>query len=98
MLLDTSLEVCSAVCILGQRFSLFVRCSLDPMTAVFATQFSNFAIIEQRGIIMYWQNGYSKVMGVKRFNFFLPFPSKYWYKIGYPQKHPVIANFIRYFE
>ena len=42
----------SAVCILGQRFSLFVRCSLDPMTAVFATQFSNFAIIECRGALL----------------------------------------------
>ena len=72
VLLDTSKS--AAVCILGQRFSLFVRCSLDPaVTAVFATQFSNFAIIEHRGIIMYWQNVYSKVIRVKSFTYCYPF-------------------------
>jgi hypothetical protein len=91
----------SAVCILGQRFSLFVRCSLDPITAaVFATQFSNFAIIGQQGIIMYWQNVYSKVMGVKRFTFFYPFFQNIGTKLAIlnDNKHLVIANLIRYFE
>jgi hypothetical protein len=77
MLLDTSRSD-AAVCILGQRFSLFVRCSLDPaVTAVFATQFSNFAIIECRGIIMYyWQNVFCKVMGLKSVTVCYPFIQK----------------------
>ena len=100
MLLDTSRNVCC--CILGQRFSLFVRCSLDPATAVFAkTQFSNFPSYSSAvGIIMYWQNGYSKVTRVKRFTFFYPFFRNIGTKLAIlnDNKHLVIAIFIIYFE